>query len=178
MAPSSETRRGPRQSGPRAPSTSMERTLVIIKPDAVQRGLIGEVVGRLECKGLKLVALKMLQVSEAQARALYRVHEGNRFYEPLLRFIRSAPVVVAALEGKGACAVVRRVVGATNSAEAEPGSIRGDLGVSHRFNLVHASDAPETAREELALFFQPEEFLTYERALEGWFYDYSTGEVI
>ena len=156
----------------------MERTLVIIKPDAVQRGLVGEVLNRLERKGLKVVALKMVQVGEAQAKALYRVHEGKPFYEPLLRFIRLAPVVVAALEGKGACAVVRRVVGATNSCEAEPGSIRGDLGVSHRFNLVHASDAPETAREELGIFFQPEEYLTYERALEGWFYDYSTGEVI
>jgi len=156
----------------------MERTLVIIKPDAVERGLIGEVVSRLERKGLKVVALKMVQVSEAQAQALYRVHQGKPFHEPLLRFIRLAPVVVAALEGKGACAVVRRVVGATNSAEAEPGSIRGDLGVSHRFNLIHASDAPETAREELAIFFHPEEFLSYDRALEGWFYDYSTGEVI
>ena len=171
MAPS-------RQSRSDVPSPPTERTLVIIKPDAVERGLIGEVISRLERKGLKVVALKMLQVSDAQARALYRVHQGKPFHAPLLRFIRLAPVVVAALEGKAACAVVRRVVGATNSAEAEPGSIRGDLGVSHRFNLIHASDAPETAREELAIFFQPEEFLTYDRALEGWFYDYSTGEIV
>ena len=155
-----------------------ERTVAIVKPDAVQRGLVGDIIGRLERKGLKIVALKMLQVSAEQAKALYAVHEGQHFYEPLIRFIRSAPVVVLALEGKNSCAVVRTLLGATNSAEASPGSIRGDLGVSHRFNLVHAADSPDTARRELDIFFTPEDFLTYDRALEGWFYDYSTGEPI
>jgi len=155
-----------------------ERTVVIIKPDAVQRALIGEIIGRLERKGLKIVALKMLQVSEEQAQALYAVHKGEHFYEPLLRFIRSAPVVVVAVEAKEACTVVRRLLGATNSAEAQPGTIRGDLGLSHRFNLVHASDSPETARRELDIFFSPQELLTYEQALGSWVYDYSTGEPI
>lgn len=155
-----------------------ERALVIVKPDAVQRGLVGEIIARLERKGLKVVALKMLQVTEAQARALYSVHQGKHFYEPLVRFILSGPVVVAAVEAQGACAVVRRLLGATDSAEAAPGTIRGDLALSHRFNLVHASDSPETARTELDIFFRPEELLAYERTLEGWFYDYSTGEPI
>jgi len=159
------------------PSDS-EAALVIIKPDAVQRGLIGEIIGRLEQKGLKVVALKMVQVSEEQARRLYAVHEGKHFHDPLLRFIRSAPVVVVAVEAKDACAVIRRLLGGTNSAEAEPGTVRGDLGLSHRFNLVHASDSPETAREELGIFFEPDDLLTYDRALDGWIYDYSTGEPI
>lgn len=159
-------------------TTADERALVIIKPDAVQRGLVGEIIARLERKGLKIVALKMLQVTETQARALYRVHRGKHFYEPLVRFILSGPVVAAVLEAKEACAVVRRVLGATNSAEAAPGTIRGDLALSHRFNLVHASDSPETARTELDIFFSPEELLSYERTLEGWYYDYSTGEPI
>ncbi len=159
-------------------TTADERTLVIVKPDAVQRGLVGEVIGRLERKGLKIVALKMLQVSEEQAQALYAVHEGQHFYEPLLRFIRLAPVVVLAVEGKGSCAVVRALLGTTNSAEAAPGTLRGDLGVSHRFNLVHASDSAETAQKELDIFFTDQDYLTYDRALEDWFYDYSTGEPI
>jgi len=159
-------------------TTADERTLVIVKPDAVQRGHVGEVIGRLERKGLKIVALKMVQVTEEQARTLYAVHEGQHFYEPLVRFILSAPVVVAVVEAKEACAVVRRLLGATNSAEAAPGTIRGDLAVSHRFNLVHASDSPEKARKESAVFFGPDEYLTYDRALEGWVYDYSTGEPI
>lgn len=159
-------------------TTADERTLIIIKPDAVERGLVGEIIGRLQRKGLKIVGLKMTQVSEEQARALYAVHQGEHFYEPLLRFIRSAPVVVVAVEAKKAGAVVRRLLGATNSAEAQPGTIRGDLALSHRFNLVHASDSPETARKELAIFFRADEYLTYDRALEGWVYDYSTGEPI
>ena len=159
-------------------TTADERTLIIIKPDAVGRGLVGEIISRLERKGLKIVGLKMTQVSEEQARALYAVHQGESFYEPLLRFIRSAPVVVVAVEAKEACAVVRRLLGATNSAEAQPGTIRGDLALSHRFNLVHASDSPETARKELTIFFRTDEYLTYHRALEGWVYDCSTGEPI
>ena len=159
-------------------TTADERALVIIKPDAVQRGLVGEVIARLERKGLKIVALKMLQVSEEQAKALYAAHEGQHFYEPLLHFIRAAPVVVLAVEGKTSCAVVRTLLGTTDSAGAAPGTIRGDLGVSHRFNLVHASDSSETARQELDIFFTAEDYLTYDRALERWFYDYSTGEPI
>jgi len=159
-------------------TTADERSLVIVKPDAVQRGHVGEILRRLERKGLKIVGLKMVHVSQEQARALYAVHEGQHFHGPLVRFILSAPVVVVAVEAKGACAVVRRLLGATDSSQAEPGTIRGDLAVSHRFNLVHASDSAENARKELAIFFEPDEYLTYERALEGWTYDYSTGEPI
>jgi len=155
-----------------------ERTLIIIKPDAVQRGLVGEVIGRLERKGLKLVGLKMIRVTEEQARTLYAVHEGKPFHEPLVRFILSSPVVIVAVEGKTACQAVRRLLGATNGAEAEPGTLRGDLGMSYRFNLVHASDSPETAARELTIFFAPQEYLKYDRALQGWYYDYSTGEPI
>ncbi len=145
-----------------------ERTLIIVKPDAVQRGLVAEVLGRLERRGLKLVALKMIWMSQAQAEALYRVHRGKPFFEDLVRFITSGPVVVGVVEGPNAIAVTRQTMGATDPVKAEAGSIRGDFGLSIGQNLIHGSDGAETASYEIGLFFQPEEILSYERALDRW----------
>jgi nucleoside-diphosphate kinase len=146
----------------------MERTLVIVKPDGVQRGLIGEVLRRLEIRGLKMVGLKMMAVGEELARRHYGVHEGKPFFEGLIRYITAAPVVVAVLEGKDAVATVRSTVGATNPVQAGPGTIRGDLAVEIGRNLVHASDSPETARSEVSLFFKEEELIDWGRDVEGW----------
>jgi nucleoside-diphosphate kinase len=146
----------------------MERTLVLIKPDGVQRGLVGEIVGRFERKGLKLVALRMLDVSRALAERHYAVHEGKHFYAGLVEFITAGPVAAVALEGPDAIATVRRMVGKTMPNEAEPGTIRGDLGISGLRNLIHASDAVETAAAELALWFDPKDLVDYERAIDSW----------
>jgi nucleoside-diphosphate kinase len=146
----------------------MERTLVIVKPDGVQRGLIGEVLRRLEVRGLKVVGLKMMAVSEELARRHYGVHEGKPFFEGLIRYITAAPVVVAVFEGKDAVATVRSTVGATNPVQATPGTIRGDLAVEIGRNLVHASDSPETARSEVVLFFKEEELVGWARDIDGW----------
>lgn len=146
----------------------MERTLVIVKPDGVQRGLIGEVLSRLETRGLKAVGLKMMAVSQDLARRHYGVHEGKPFFEGLIEYITSAPVVVAVFEGKDAVATVRSTVGATNPVQAAPGTIRGDLAVEIGRNLVHASDSPETARSEVALFFSEEELIDWSRDIQGW----------
>ena len=146
----------------------MERTLVLIKPDGLQRGLVGEIVGRFERKGLKLVGLRMLDVSRALAERHYAVHEGKHFYAGLVDFITAGPVAAVALEGPDAVATVRRMVGKTMPNEAEPGTIRGDLGISGLRNLVHASDAAETAAAELAMWFHPEELLDYEREIDRW----------
>jgi nucleoside-diphosphate kinase len=146
----------------------MERTLVIVKPDGVQRGLIGEVLRRLEVRGLKVVGLKMMAVSEELARRHYGVHEGKPFFEGLIRYITAAPVVVAVFEGKDAVATVRSTVGATNPVQATPGTIRGDLAVEIGRNLVHASDSPETARSEVVLFFKEEDLVGWARDIDGW----------
>lgn len=145
-----------------------ERTLIIVKPDAVQRGLVAEVLGRLERRGLKLVALKMIWMSHERAEALYRVHRGKSFFEDLVRFITSGPVVVGVVEGPNAIAVTRQTMGATDPAKAEAGSIRGDFGLTIGQNLIHGSDGMETAAYEIGLFFQPEEILAYERAIDRW----------
>lgn len=146
----------------------MERTLVIVKPDAVQRGLIGELLGRLETRGLKMIGLKMMAVSQELARRHYAVHTGKPFFEPLIGYITSSPVVVAVFEGKEAVAAVRSTVGATNPVQAAPGTIRGDLAVEIGRNLVHASDSPETARSEVDLFFKEEELISWGRDLDRW----------
>ena len=135
----------------------MERTLLILKPDAVQRGLIGRILARFEAKGLRLVALKMVRLDRAAAERLYAPHKGKDFFEPLVRFVTSGPSVLVCLEGKGAVDVVRKMLGATFGPDAEPGTVRGDFGVSNRFNLAHASDSPETAAKEIPLFFKPAE---------------------
>ena len=146
----------------------MERTLVIIKPDGVQRGLIGPIITRLERRGLKLVAIKFVQISMELARRHYAVHLGKHFYESLLNYITSGPVVVMVWEGPEAIDVVRKTMGATHPAKAEPGTIRGDLGLETGRNIVHGSDSPETAAFEIALFFDPEELVSWERTTDRW----------
>ncbi len=145
-----------------------ERTLVLLKPDAVQRGLIGPILTRLERRGLRIVALKMLQVTPDLAARHYAIHQGKAFYEPLVAFITSAPVVAVVMQGKDAIDVVRATMGATNPAHAEPGTIRADYGLEIGRNLVHGSDGPETAAYEIPLFFNADEILTYTRDTDRW----------
>jgi nucleoside-diphosphate kinase len=145
-----------------------ERTLVIVKPDAMQRGLIGEIVGRLERRGLKLEGLKLLRVDRALAERHYAEHQGKPFYEGLVSYITACPVVVAVFAGEGAITTVRATIGKTNPAEAAPGTIRGDFALEVGRNLIHASDGPESAAREVGLFFAREELLTYERATDPW----------
>ncbi|HUX77189.1 MAG TPA: nucleoside-diphosphate kinase [Anaerolineae bacterium] len=149
----------------------MERTLVIIKPDAVQRGLIGEIVTRFERRGLRIAALKLIHIDEALARRHYAIHEGKPFYEPLIRYITSSPVVVMVLEGNDAIEIVRRTMGATNPTEATPGTIRADFGLEIGRNLVHGSDGPETAAFEVPLFFTEDEILSYGRDTDRWIFE-------
>lgn len=146
----------------------MERTLVLVKPDGVQRGLIGEILGRFERKGLKVIGLRLMEVPRDLAERHYAVHAGKHFYAGLVEFITAGPVAVIALEGPDAIATVRRLVGRTMPNEAEPGTIRGDLGISGLRNLIHASDGAETAEQELALWFGPGELLAYDRAVDAW----------
>ncbi len=149
----------------------VERTLVIIKPDAVQRGLIGEIVSRFERRGLRIVAMKMMQITPELAERHYAIHKGKPFYEGLIQYITSSPVVVMVLEGKGAIDIVRRTMGATNPAEAAPGTIRADFGVEIGRNLVHGSDGPDTAAFEVPLFFTEEEILSYTRDTDRWIFE-------
>ncbi|MYC38657.1 MAG: nucleoside-diphosphate kinase [Chloroflexi bacterium] len=146
----------------------MEQTLVLVKPDGVQRGLTGEIIGRLERRGLKLVAMKLMQVDDALAHRHYGEHVDRPFFAGLVSFITSGPVVAMAWEANNAVEIVRSTMGATNPANAAPGTIRGDLGVDIGRNLIHGSDSPESAARELALFFKPEEILSYSRSNDGW----------
>lgn len=146
----------------------MERTLVILKPDAVQRGLIGPILSRLERRGLRLAAMKLIQIGPELAARHYAVHQGKPFYQGLIDFITSGPVVVAVVEGRKAIDIVRKTMGATNPAAAEPGTIRADLALEIGRNLIHGSDGPETAAYEIPLFFEEDEILSYRRALDGW----------
>lgn len=146
----------------------MERTLVLVKPDGVQRGLIGEILARFERKGLKVVGLRLLSVPREMAERHYAVHAGKPFYPGLVEFITSGPVAALALEGPDAIATVRRLVGATRPNEADAGTIRGEFGISTLRNLIHASDAVETAAEELELWFAADALVDYERAVDAW----------
>lgn len=146
----------------------MERTLVLAKPDAVQRGLIGEILARFERKGLKVVGLRLVAVPRPMAERHYAVHAGKPFYAGLVDFITSGPVAAFALEGPDAIATVRRLVGKTMPNEADAGTIRGDFGVSALRNLIHASDAPETAAQELELWFAADQLLDYPRGIDAW----------
>ncbi len=148
----------------------MQRTLIVIKPDAVERLLAGEILSRFERKGIKIVALKMLRVSQERAKEMYCVHEGKEFYDRLMEFITAIPVIAAVLEGKGVIEVVRLMMGATNGREAQPGTIRGDLGMAKRYNLVHGSDSPESAAREIPIFFEEDELLDYEMIIDRWTY--------
>lgn len=146
----------------------MEQTLIIIKPDGVERLLVGPIITRFEQRGLKIAAMKMMNVSDTLARQHYAVHEGKPFFEPLIEYITSAPVVVMVLEGPDAIQIARNTIGATKPVEATPGSIRGDLGMMVGRNLVHGSDGPETAVAEIALWFDESELIDYERAVDRW----------
>ena len=146
----------------------MEQTLVLIKPDGVQRGLIGQIVDRLERRGLKLVGLKLMQVNEELAHRHYGEHVERPFFPGLVSFITSGPVVVMAWEANNAVEIVRNTMGPTNPANAAPGTIRGDLGVDIGRNLIHGSDSPESAERELSLFFAKDEILSYGRSNDSW----------
>ncbi len=146
----------------------MEQTLILLKPDTVQRGLIGAVLGRLEARGLRIVALRLLQMDEPLARRHYAPHEGRPFFPGLIEFITSGPIVAAVIEGRNAIDVVRQTMGATDSAKAAPGTIRGDFGIDLGHNLIHGSDSAESAQREIAIFFKPEEILSYSRAIDPW----------
>ena len=148
--------------------TETERTLVLVKPDGVQRGLVGDILGRLEARGLKLVGLKLLRVDEALARRHYAAHLDKPFFAGLLQHITSGPVVAAVVEGEHAVEAVRQAMGATDPVKAAPGSIRGDLAVNIGRNLIHGSDSLESAAQEVALFFQPEELVSWTWVLEPW----------
>lgn len=153
----------------------METTLIILKPDAVQRGLMGKIITRFEDKGLQIVGAKLMTISQELAATHYESHKGKGFYEGLVRFMTSSPVLVLAIRGNGAIAIARKMMGATFGSNAEPGTIRGDFGVSNSFNLIHGSDSAEAADRELGLFFAPGEVQSFERAIEGWVYDLSGG---
>jgi len=145
-----------------------EKTLVLLKPDALNRRLVGEIISRFEKKGLKIVAMKMLWMSREMAEKHYEVHRGKNFYESLLDYITSAPIIAMVLEGDRAIEVVRRMMGKTNGVEAEPGTIRGDYSLSVQNNLVHGSDSAESAEREIKLFFTPEEIMEYRLVDEIW----------
>jgi nucleoside-diphosphate kinase len=146
----------------------MERTLVILKPDCVQRRLVGRILARFEDKGLRIVAMKLLKLDRPLAERLYSVHKGRDFYEPLMAFMTSSPCIPLIVEGPAAIQVVRAMLGPTAGTEAAPGTIRGDFGLSSRLNLVHASDSPESATREIEILFQPAEQLDYELANGRW----------
>lgn len=145
-----------------------QRTLIVIKPDGVQRGLIGEILGRFERRGLKLIGLKLMSVTRSLAETHYAVHRDKPFFADLIEFITAAPVVCAVIEGPEAIAIVRNLVGATRFTEAVSGSIRGDYALDLTMNLIHASDAQDTAEKEVSLFFQPDELVDYTRDGDRW----------
>ena len=149
----------------------MERSLVILKPDAVQRGLIGPILLRLEQRGLKLAGLKMMRIDEGLARRHYAVHEGKPFFDGLVEYITSGPVIVAVVVGEGVIQMVRNTVGATNPANAAPGTIRGDFAVEVGRNLIHASDSAENGEHEVSLFFAANELLDWKRSTDSWIYE-------
>ncbi len=149
----------------------MERTLVILKPDAVQRGLIGELITRFERRGLRIAGMKMLQVSDALARQHYAVHVGKPFYEGLIKYITSGPVVAMVLEGPNAIEVARATMGATNPSRAASGTIRADYGLEMGRNLVHGSDGPDTAAFEIGLWFGEGEIVDYARSIDPWIFE-------
>lgn len=156
----------------------MQNTLVILKPDAIQRRLIGKIITRFEEKGLQIMGLKLMRMTEELARRNYVQHKGRDFYEPLVRFMTSSPVIVLVLRGKEVIEVARKMAGFTFGTKAEPGTIRGDYAISNRFNLIHVSDSLETAEREISIFFKKEELLEYENMDTPWVYDLSQGTVV
>lgn len=154
----------------------MERTLIILKPDAVHRGLCGQIINRFENKGLQIVGMKFMKISTSLAETHYSPHKGKPFYDGLVRFMTSSPVMVMALEGKDVIAISRKMMGATFGSKAEPGTIRGDFGVSNSFNLIHGSDSAESAQRELGLFFKADELVEWKPGIQNWVYDFAKGQ--
>ena len=154
----------------------METTLIILKPDAVQRGLMGKIISRFEDKGLQVVGAKLTKISPQLAATHYEAHKERGFYAGLVKFMTSSPVLVLALRGNGAITIARNMMGATFGSKANPGTIRGDFGVSNSFNLIHGSDSPEAAERELGLFFKAGEILDWKRAGDAWIYDMAGGK--
>ena len=154
----------------------METTLIILKPDAVQRGLMGRILSRFEDKGLQVVGCKMMKITPELAARHYEAHKEKGFYKGLVAFMTSSPVLVLALKGNSAITIARNMMGATFGSKANPGTIRGDFGVSNSFNLIHGSDSPEASEKELKLFFGPGELQAWSRAADQWVYDLSGGK--
>lgn len=154
----------------------MQTTLIILKPDAVQRGFAGEIITRFEKKGLQIVGCKMMQISGDLAARHYEAHKERPFYAGLVKFMTSSPVLVLALRGVGAIDISRKLMGATFGSNADPGTIRGDFGVSNSFNLIHGSDSTEAAERELTLFFSSGEILSWSRTINNWVYDMTQGD--
>ena len=148
----------------------MERSLVLIKPDAIQRGLAGEIISRLEQKGLKIVAMKMLHMDEKLAQRHYAIHKGKAFFNGLVDFITSSPIIAIVFQGKNAVEIIRQMMGETDPVKARSGTIRGDFGIDIGHNLVHGSDSLENASKEIELFFKKNEILDYDRELDTWLY--------
>jgi nucleoside-diphosphate kinase len=149
----------------------MEQTFVFIKPDGIQRGLIGEIIARLERRGLRLAAAKFISVSNELAEAHYAIHKGKPFYEGLIKYVTSAPVMAMIWEGPNAVAAVRQTMGATRPTEAAPGSVRHDFGLEVGRNLTHASDEVDNAKKEIELWFKPEELVSWERSIDSWIFE-------
>lgn len=149
----------------------MEQTLIIVKPEGVQRGIIGNVLTRFEQRGFKFAALKLIHITQELAEEHYGVHKGKGFYPGLVKHITSGPIVVGVVEGPKAISVVRTTMGATNAAEAIPGTIRGDYAIEIGFNIIHGSDSPENATKEINLFFKPEELVSYSIVTEPWVHE-------
>ena len=156
----------------------MEKTLLIVKPDGVARGLSGRIITRLEEKGIFIVAIKMLRLTEEKAREMYGIHEGKYFYEPLVRYMTGGPVVALVAEGAGVISMVRNLAGATFGSDAAPGTIRGDFAVSKRYNIIHASDSTESFEREWPVFFAKTEILDLDETRLNWIYDTSSGEIV
>ena len=152
-----------------------ERTLIIIKPDGIQRHLAGQIISRFERKGLKLVAAKFTQIPAEMARRHYAAHKNKPFFAPAVKFVSSAPSLLMIWEADGCIEMARKLIGSTFGYEAQPGTIRGDFGCSQRYNLIHGSDSPESAREEIKLFFEPSEIVDYELSDAPWLYSKKIG---
>lgn len=149
----------------------MERTYLMVKPDGVQRGLCGDIVSRFERKGLKLVAMKLMVIPKDVAENHYGEHKGKKFYDSLISYITSGPVLAMVWEGENAVSICRNMMGKTNPAESAPGTIRGDFGMVTGLNIIHGSDSVESAQREIGIFFRPEELVDYDRTLDKWTYE-------
>lgn len=149
----------------------MQTSLIILKPDAIQRGYMGKIISRFEEKGLQIIGARFMMISPELAAKHYAVHLGKPFYDNLVRYMTSSPVFVMAIRGVNAISICRKMMGATFGSNAEPGTIRGDYGVSNSFNLIHGSDSEESAKTELALWFKPDELVNWDRKIENWVYD-------